>query len=200
MEKRWPGRTDPHVIWDDYGRYRGDIAFDVGANIGQIAKLLAPNFSKVISFEPCEESYAILSSEMPENVTAVPWAVSDHNGTVTLMEAEESIKTGQLVTREGLHWGPLVGSRQIVCNTLDHAAEVYGMPDFVKVDTEGHEVQVLRGAPGVIAERPRWLIEVHHQESGEEILEMLAGYEIQQVGHQHREGSVLANHYWIHAW
>lgn len=202
MEARWKGATDPAVIFDDYQRYKGVLAFDIGANIGQIAQIIAPNFERVVSVEPCAESFQILSDETPDNVTCLDCAISDHSGTVTLKEAQQSIKSGQLVTREGLHWGPIIGEREIECRTLDSLADEFGMPDFVKVDTEGHELPILVGAQKVLQHAPRWLIEVHHQEAGDRITEMLSDYEyrIETIGHSARPGSVLNNHWWIRAW
>lgn len=203
MLKRWPGRTDPHVVWDHYGDYSGRLAFDVGANIGQVAKLIAPRFESVVSFEPCAESYAILAAEAPANVTALPWAVSNVDGPITLYEAHESIQTGQLVSSEGLYWGPLEGERRVEAFTLDTLTELHGVPDFIKVDTEGHELQVIEGAMGTLASHPTLLIEVHHAAAGKAILAILddlGGYDVSVVGHEGRpESLAVENHWWIKA-
>ena len=203
MVKRWPGRTDPHVVWDHYDDYAGELAFDVGANIGQVAKLIAPRFERVVSFEPCAESYAILAAEAPANVTALPWAVSDTDGPITLYEAHESIQTGQLVSGEGLYWGPIEGERRVEAFTLDSLAAIHGTPDFIKVDTEGHELQVLSGARATLASRPTLLIEVHHAEAGKAILAILGdigGYDVSTICHEGRpESLAVENHWWIKA-
>lgn len=202
MEARWQGATDPAVIAAHYPRLKGVLAFDIGANIGQIAHVLAPNFGTVISVEPCAESFKILQDEAPENVTCLDCAISDHAGTVTLMEAEQSIKSGQLVTKEGLHWGPIVGSRDIPCRTLDSLAGEYGTPDFVKIDTEGHELPIVLGAEKVLRSGCRWLVEIHHLDAGERIAGIFEEYDYQteRIGYASRPGSVLAHHSWIKAW
>src|SRR5205823_5452399 len=105
--------------------------------------VLIRSFTTVISFEPCAESWAELVARHGRDVTAVNVAVTDHDGTLVLHEAQESIKTGQLVSHEGLHWGPIVGHREVPAVTLDSLASTYGWPDFLKVDTEGHEAEVL---------------------------------------------------------
>lgn len=202
MEHRWPGKTDPPSVWNHYDEYRGELAFDVGANLGQVAQLLAPNFTRIVSFEPCAESFAILATEAMSNVEPVQMAVSNVDGEITLYEAAESIKTGQLVSSEGLFWGELVGDRQVPARTLDSLVVDYGVPDFIKVDTEGHEVQVVEGALGLIAEHhPRWLIEVHHEESGKRLKELLAPhYRLETVGHpSYRAEWLLRTHFWIKA-
>ena len=203
MEKRWPGQTDPPAVWDHYDDYRCGLAFDVGGNLGQVARMLSPNFDRVVSFEPCAESFAILAAESPGNVEAVEVAVSAVDGEITLFEAEESIKTGQLVSKEGLFWGKLVGDRTVPARTVDSLVADYGVPDFIKVDTEGHEVEVVEGAAGTIAaHHPRWLIEVHHEEAGKRLRRLLASYDhLDTVGHPAYWAEwLLRTHFWIRAW
>lgn len=196
--KRWPGRTDPHTVWDNYGAYTGPLAFDIGANIGQIARKLAATFEQVVSFEPCEEAFQILNTESPPNVTALPIAVSDTDGEVTLLEAEESIKTGQLVSNEGLHWGAIKGKRRVTSRTLDSLVQDYGKPTFVKIDTEGHEVAVVRGGQRFLNKyRPALLIEIHSNENGEAIRQLLPGYTFEEIRQTHRPESICWGHYWL---
>jgi hypothetical protein len=45
--------------------------------------------------------------------------------------------------------------------TLDQASQRYFRPDFIKIDVEGGEVDVLRTGPEVLSSRPSMIIEVH---------------------------------------
>lgn len=198
---RLPDVTDAPSFWAVLAHQRGRVAFDVGANIGQAAAALAPNFERVISFEPCDESATILRSLAAPNVTVVAAAVSAHVGAVRLDETANSIRTGQLTTGSKLGWGDVIGSREVDATTLDQATGVYGTPDLVKVDVEGHELQVLDGAPLLLAARSAtWLIEVHDRTHETPLLDMLDGYRTRRIDHDYLIGHPdAADHFYLEA-
>src|SRR6185437_12586324 len=115
-------------------------------------------------------------------------------------EQEEGLPPSQ-----ALPWGPEDGRREVPSVTLDGAAERLGrMPDFVKVDTEGHEGQVLRGAARILAAGTAgWLIEFHSAALRRECMSLLlaAGYEPETVRHPHyAKGSRMWHeHGWLRA-
>ena len=51
--------------------------------------------------------------------------------------------------------------------TLDELAEKYVHPDFVKIDVEGGEQQVLEGMSGVLQNSPEIMLEVHGSDDNE---------------------------------
>jgi FkbM family methyltransferase len=169
--RRLPDITDAPSAWQALNRLavsrRGALAFDVGANIGQASRLLAPYFDRVVAFEPADESFAVLVTEHPDNVIPLPLAVSDGPPMVVLDVADQAIETGQLVSRAGCdghpEWGRVVTTREVPATTIDHWAGRLGqLPALVKVDTEGHEPGVLDGAEHTIGLRfTSWFIEVH---------------------------------------
>jgi hypothetical protein len=64
--------------------------------------------------------------------------------------------------------------------TLDSAAATHFMPDFIKIDVEGAEASVLRGARRILTERmPSMVVEMHHPEVEAQCRELLrsCGYE-----------------------
>lgn len=191
--QRLPESTDAPSFEMLLHEQKGVLAFDVGANIGQAARILAPHFERVISFEPCAESNTILITEAPFNVHVEPLAVSNHTGQCELDETENSIKWGQLTTGNRLGWGNIIGRRTVPCVTLDQ----YRMntrcpaPDLVKVDVEGHEVKVVQGAVYLISlKRAVWLIEIHDREFLEPILKCFKdGYKTRVIPHDWLLGS-----------
>lgn len=198
--RRLPSATDAPAFAALLAAAKGRNAFDIGANTGQAAAVLAANFKHVYSFEPCAESLAILMVESPLNVVVVPQAVTDHLGSLILTETENAIATGQLTTGTGLGWGKVVGERTVDCTTVDHACTQFHVePDLVKVDTEGHEVQVLQGAAALIRRRhARWLIEVHHRDNEKPIRELLDGYTITRIDHDYLHGhDMAADHFYL---
>jgi FkbM family methyltransferase len=205
-----PSAVDPPEIsarlWE--GVYGHRLGFDVGANCGQSIGEMRSRCQQVISFEPNPESYALASTMYP-GVRIYQIAVSDHDGEVELAAlggVQEA--TGQFVTPglHGMEWDPGnwddVPRKTVPCQTLDSLAGELGVPDFIKVDTEGHEAKVVAGAAGLLArgERPRWLIEFHAPELRTECLAVLmdAGYRLETIRHPHYERGTLMWHQ--HGW
>lgn len=172
----------------------GLMAFDVGANIGTTAKVLAANFHRVIALEPCQESFDVLLVETPPNVVPLLLAATDHSGEVELTVTEGSIRTGQLTSGEGLSWGRAIGARLVPSTTIDDLVVHYGHPDFLKMDVEGHEVEVMQGWS-----RPHGdvLIEVHRAEHETPIRELYHGA-LRKLEHAPDVGAFTrANHFWL---
>lgn len=191
-------RLDDHQdqagAWDVMAAVHGITAFNVGANIGQAARVLAPNFHRVIALEPCQESFDILLVESAPNVVPLLMAASDHSGEIELTETERSIRTGQLTTGEGLAWGRAVGTRRVEATTLDDLIVHYGHPDFVSIDTEGHEIKVLEGWS---TPRCDALIEVHRAEH-EAVIRSLWEGPLRTLRHAPSVGrNAYENHMWL---
>lgn len=191
---RLDDHRDQAGAWDIIEGAHGHLAFDIGGNVGQAARVLSQHFATVVSCEPCVEAFDILLVESAPNVVPLPVAVSSEHGTVTLTESEFSISTGQLTTGAGLAWGKTVGARTVDAVTLDELIDHYGEPQFVKIDTEGHEVAVLEGwtHPKCAA-----LIEVHRAEHEAPIRAMWPG-PLRKLIHERRVGPMAYhNHFWL---
>lgn len=176
--------------WSGIG---GNMAWDVGANIGQsVEHMYQLGFSKILSFEPALESFSLLQVawEGIPGVRLFNMAVSDHVGTVLLQACEYPMQSGQLVT-PGLpwNWGATLEHREVTCVTLNYLAAVHGTPDLVKIDTEGHEYCVLAGAHSVLEERKTtWLVECHSPDMQQRCLDLLAGYDVEVIEHHEHPG------------
>jgi FkbM family methyltransferase len=165
---------------------RGVLAFDIGANIGQSAKVLAPNFARVISLEPARESFELLKAECAPNVQPFELAAGARIGRTSLYECENSGESGQLVYGPGLNWGSIVGQRDVLTTTLDTLAETHGLPDFVKVDVEGSEVAVMQGSLDLLKGLPEsWLVEIHHSSHEQPVRKALRDYQVTRHVHEH---------------
>lgn len=203
MITRLDGHADQAGAWDVLEAATGGVAWDVGANIGQSTAVLARNFSKVLAFEPCAESYKILATEAPPNVEAMPVAVGRTDGRMRLDVAEYSINTGQLVSpgRPLPGWGDRRGSRYITCRSLDSLLMHNDPPDFIKIDTEGFEVEILAGGPVLLERvRPHVLVEIHREENGSLVRDLLDRYDITELRHGdyiRHGGRMWRNHYWL---
>lgn len=194
----------------------GKLAFDIGARKGEnLGFLEALGFTGIIACEPEPGSYAELRERFGawNDTSHEPWAllmnvaVSDHVGIVELAEVPVAISKGEWVTPglRGMEWSPEDWSQakthRVPCTTVDLLAETAGLPDLVVIDTEGHEAAILRGAPGVLAQRKtRWLIEFHAPSLRADCESLLlhAGLQVETVRHPHyAQGS----HMWYqHGW
>jgi FkbM family methyltransferase len=136
-------------------------AVDVGANVGSYTIALAKQALTVYAFEPEAELANLLRRAAPRNVHVAEEALSDQQGTgefhVPLLNGKRAISLGSLVATPG----PNYQVRTVTTTTLDAvlATEDVG---FIKIDVEGHELQVLLGGRELIAQcRPVVLVEAN---------------------------------------
>jgi FkbM family methyltransferase len=166
----------------------GDVVYDVGANLGLYCRYLAAlGAAEVIAFEPVEENRALLARNLAlggigERVRVLPVAVADADRRALFQLDDRQSASGALsqvtggapsLGRRNLGLGPLTA--EVECRSLDSlAAAGLPPPDVIKIDVEGAEALVLRGALGLLRRRsPRLLIELHGAPVAREVLAML---------------------------
>lgn len=197
---------DPQGIqaqqWEGFS---GTLGFEVGGNCGQTTGLMLSRFDQVVSFEPAVESMAVLRERFGDEprVALSPLAVSDHTGTVELREVPHALEKGMLVTDIGEDYSSAT-LREVPCATLDWLASQWGVPDFVLIDVEGHEVAVMRGASEVLIKAgTSFLVEFHLEKFYDECVNIFqqANYVVEPVRHPHyAPGTPLwRGHGWLRA-
>lgn len=149
------------------------VIIDVGANFGimalQFAKL-AP-LGKVYAFEPTHYAFSKLkrnlelNPELAGHITAIQSFVSSASSKETDIRAYSSWKVGGEAKdpKHGVHGGTVKSAEGIGKVSLDDFCEEtkIGRLDFIKIDTDGHEYEVLKGGRKVITEfRPIVIFEV----------------------------------------
>ena len=144
----------------------GDCAVDVGANKGSYTfwmRRAVGATGRVHAFEPQPELAAYLRgacrSMRWDNVEIHEAAASDHAGRASLRVPGPRPSPGASLEPGAV---AAAGSREVACDTirLDDALAGGARIALVKVDVEGHELAVFRGAAGVIArDRPALLFE-----------------------------------------
>jgi FkbM family methyltransferase len=148
----------------------GDVALDVGAHIGfftmQMAALVGAN-GRVVAFEPMDRNADLLERSIEENhfggrVLFYRAAVGAASGEATLTFAAETLNTGgAYLLRPGT--SALSGNveKPVRVVALD-ATDLPRPVRFVKMDVEGAEPLVVRGAEGLLqSDRPTILSELH---------------------------------------
>jgi len=132
---------------------------DVGANVGRWSRSLLSAASaegraadlRLHAFEPDAGAYARLERALdgaPAILSAV--ALSDRHGTSTFHTVAPAAGTNSLYPAPGA----TASAGTVSMITLDSYATRSGVPRFafVKIDTEGHDLTVLRGARALLAE------------------------------------------------
>lgn len=146
----------------------GDTFIDVGANGGSYTVLAsAACGSRVIAFEPVPETYATLALNLRVNqvqhlVTARSEALADYEGFGTMRVPDSP--TAFLDVDE-IASTPLSTTR---VTTLDQQAALDG-PTLLKIDVEGGELGVIRGAHRVLSDSRLLAASIEVSWNGEEL-------------------------------
>ena len=162
---RWPGAEIVRRLVRP-----GDCVVDAGANIGYVSALLARWVGPtgvVHAFEPIPETFEFLDHNMRsagfDQVVVHACALSSDVGGATMALAEYPEGGRNLyesrIVNEGEGAGVLV---RVERDTLDRLSGLWGRKvSFVKIDVEGHELDVIGGAEKLLErDRPALFIEV----------------------------------------
>jgi len=131
----------------------GDVVLDIGANIGYFTLIFAKlveNSGKVFSFEPESKNFKILKKNIEvngySNVVLEQKIVSNNDGQTTLYISD---KAGSHRIHQPDNY---VESIDIDCISLDNYAQRNSIKkiDFIKIDVEGAEFNVLQGLQKII--------------------------------------------------
>ena len=140
---------------------QAELLVDIGANAGLFSLLAASMGRPAIAFEPVAANLAILLRNIEANgfedaIEVLPIALSDTVGIAPFYGRGQG---ASLVA--GWAGQPAFDRVSVPTNTLDRllGARLKGRRAVIKVDVEGAELAVLRGAVGVLADRPPLLLE-----------------------------------------
>ena len=143
----------------------GDLCVNVGANTGvyvlQLAHWSAPG-GRVIAFEPNPAARRILARHVHMNsldhrVEVVPAAVSDRTGSSTFFASGD----GDGMSRLAVPNQQLDATVPLTVGTVSLDEFCAIPPNWVVIDVEGFEVQVLRGARRILKHCAGVVLEVH---------------------------------------
>lgn len=175
------------------------LALDIGANTGEWTTYLADHFSRVVSVEPDTRAFSELKLNAAENCDLILAAASHSIGEVPLYRRPSALQTS---LRQDHPIGAGDQAEALVIEvvsiktvTIDSIAARYGRPDFIKIDVEGAEADVLQGMHCMM---PRLLIEVHDTAAA-------VGLQLERLGYEDirimRHPNPLAHpqHFWIYA-
>ena len=151
------------------------IIFDVGANIGDYTNLLQKVFpnSLIVAFEPNPVTYDILEKRFSEkNVITNMKGLSSSQGSMKFYDQKDCSEASRhghaslyKEVIEDLH-GVEAVEMEVLVSTLDSYVEEKSIDriSLLKIDTEGHELEVLKGATKLLSQDKIDLIHVEFNE------------------------------------
>jgi FkbM family methyltransferase len=192
--KKWIVNSGVHGYWlgsYEYEKRRafeaavspGSVVFDIGAHAGfytLLASELVGSTGKVVAFEPLPRNLAFLRSHLDlnavDNAEVIAAAVSDVDGAVGFQDGPDS-STGFISSS---------GGRRVAAVSLDalvHEGNI-PRPDFLKIDVEGAEMDVLRGGRRTLEEgSPALFLATHGKDVHASCCEFLKslGYALEPI-------------------
>lgn len=125
---------------------KGNLCFDIGANIGGKSKLFLSLNASVIAFEPQSKCVPFLNQIKNSRFKFYPFGVGSKNEKKLLNLANHievatfSNKMIDFYTSENLQWK---NNEEAIVKKLDTLIDEFGLPNFCKIDTEGFELEIL---------------------------------------------------------
>lgn len=135
-------------------RERMRIIFDVGANIGEVTTTFTINYpeARVFAFEPVEQNYRQLerTAARLKQVAAYNIGLGERSGTMRFDCTGDATTAFRVAADQTNEANP-----SVAMTTVDVFCERNGIEtiDYLKIDTEGHDLKVLAGAKKMLFEQ-----------------------------------------------
>jgi FkbM family methyltransferase len=151
-------------------KVKGKVFFDIGCNFGYYVQLLKDNFREIIGFEADPEIAEEARRYAPRNAMIRHLAVSDADGFTYLHRNPKNLNGAYTVAGSGY------GGIKVPSGRVADYIPKDSVVDLVKVDVEGAEWLVLKGAEPRMPQIKRWMIELHDLGRQKELESYLQGY------------------------
>lgn len=133
---------------------KGDLCFDVGANIGDMTELFIEMGMHVVSVEPqpacvsklkerfdCNSMVSIVEAGLGAGSGETDMHICEGINVLSTI-SEKWIKHSRFASNQRVNWDNKI---KIKLSTLDALINQYGKPRFCKIDVEGYETNVVKG-------------------------------------------------------
>lgn len=176
------------------------LALDVGANVGSWSLTLADRCQEVHAFEPNPQCLAMLRGRLAarQNVRLCEFALGDDVGDLVLHLYPHHAHATAYDRLDTLPRGEETRRVKVPLVSLDALGYQWRPVDYIKIDTEGGERDVIAGAAHTLNMcRPSLLIEVHTEENRDWIASFLKNFDYEPTVLPHPHAGVPAGHCWI---
>lgn len=154
---------------------KSDLFLDIGANVGSYSLIAASRGNTVISIEPHPPTYGHLVDNIRNNkfqdiIHPLCIATSSSNGVKRMHESKPDPGSAG-------HVFDALDGRYTLGLTLDTLMDLnLPQPDHIKVDTDGHEWEVVQGMEMALKEAKSVLVEVdYHYSLAQKIIDFMEG-------------------------
>ena len=184
------------VLWIEKYYHKGDVIFDVGANIGAVSLISATYLQKqcrIYAFEPLPTTFSMLFQNIMINslshiITPINIALSDKieedNFILSSIDAGtsgHSIKAGRI---EGGENDVVAASKlKVFTSTIDQLKKDYHINDInhIKIDVDGCDYEVLLGGESVLSNTSLKTVLIERNDKENNIIDLLNKYGFKQV-------------------
>ncbi|TWT38825.1 FkbM family methyltransferase [Blastopirellula retiformator] len=176
-------------------------AIDVGGNVGHIAYFLAQHSKHVYTFEAVQVVYERLKnvSQLADNITVQHLAISDFCGEADFFVDHERLSNSGLHDVSGVNTSFKPSTTFRSTKTPVRSIDSLGIEDvgFIKVDVEGSELDVLRGAEATLEKySPDLLLEIYEPFSKYPVADLFRfgferGYDCYHYDNSSESGSLV---------
>jgi len=148
------------------------IVFDIGANVGLVSEILANAGAKhVYAFEPNLDLIPILNGRLRRHRVSVVAAACSSSPAVSKLYIPHF--SGQSSFDPSWPDTPITETKIVPLVTLSSVMKLIGKPYYIKIDTEGHEKDVIHGLDSII---PILSFEFHSDERLNDVIDILRTY------------------------
>lgn len=130
-----------------HAEFKNRTALDIGANIGNHALYFSDYFANVHAFEPNPRTFDLLSlnAKLVDNVRCHKFGLSDKSGSAKLFQDDKNVGASFIGSKSGKS-GKKANATRIQLKPLDAVRDKIGDVALMKIDVEGMELDVLKGA------------------------------------------------------
>ena len=139
--------------------------YDIGAHFGVFSVAAAHFGGKAVAVDPSPTATRMIATEAllngcADRIQILQAAVSDVNGALNMLNSGV-YSAGYFKVAKGRTKRDLTPTQAL---TIDQMVHQFGAPSHIKIDVEGHEAAVLRGAENTLSRfSPLLFLELHNE-------------------------------------